>query len=134
MEIMLFVSHGFDQELWRSPILILHTEKLLSQLSGSEWESFVEVIKPHVIALKKASTRQNSAIDKLMNSLATPPPSSGPASPVLQVDAGSAIPTPPSLTMGHNSPSSSPPSTNDGAVEETGGAPLDQTNNKLAAT
>ncbi|EOO02234.1 putative pumilio domain-containing protein [Phaeoacremonium minimum UCRPA7] len=125
-------------------------QKLLSQLEGEEREAFVEEMKPQFTSLKKVSTgRQIAAIDRLMSAVSSPTPGkpaslsgsvngsvngsvsgAAPASPGLQVEVNSAAPTP-VLTMEPNSPqSSSPPSTNASAVEDTAEEPI---NNKESA-
>lgn len=100
-------------------------QKLLSQLTGSERETYVDVIRPHVSTLKKANTsqRQVVAIERLISQPATTP-TTAPESPALTGDEGSALLTP-ALTSGHNSPSSSPPSTNDGVLGEVAGVSVD---------
>ncbi|KAK0622943.1 armadillo-type protein [Immersiella caudata] len=107
-------------------------QKLLNQLTGSEREAYIEVIRPHVAMLKKANTsqRQVAAIERLINQ-PTPPSTAPPESPALPADEGSAIPTP-ALTTGHNSPSSSPPSTNDGVLGEGGGVTVEHASAKLS--
>ena len=101
---------------------------MIAQLQGAEKESFAEEIKPQLMLVKKAchNNRQLMAIEKLLAGL----PDTGstkrgsvsgpsPASPSLQVDVSSAAPTP-VLTMEPNTPqSSSPPSTNAGASDES---------------
>ncbi len=82
----------------------------------------MEEMKPQFHALKKASTgRQIAAIDRLMSAAGSAKPDSpttAPASPALQVDLSSAVPTP-NLTNEPNSPSSSsPPSTTPSAAGE----------------
>ncbi|KAK0645954.1 armadillo-type protein [Cercophora newfieldiana] len=109
-------------------------QKLLSQLSGSEREAYVEVIRPHVIMLRKANTsqRQVAAIERLIT-LPTPTSTAATQSPTLPADEGSALPTP-GLTTGHNSPSSSPPSTNDGLLGEVPGVTVEHASAKLSDT
>jgi len=108
------------------------TEKLLSQLVGSEREAYIDVIRPHVAMLKKANTsqRQVAAIERLINQ-PTPASTTAPDSPALPADEGSAIPTP-GLTTGHNSPSSSPPSTNDGVLGDSAAVTVEHASAKLS--
>lgn len=74
--------------------------------------------------------KQIAGVDRLHNAITSYTPSStAPTSPGLHVDVSSAVPTP-NLTMGPNSPSSSPPSTSESAVEET----IGQTDAKPATT
>jgi len=87
--------------------------------------------------LKKTSTnqRQVAAIERLINqptpTSTAPPSTAAPESPTLPADEGSAIPTP-ALTTGHNSPSSSPPSTNDGVLGEGAGVTVEHASAKLS--
>ncbi|KAI1085638.1 ARM repeat-containing protein [Whalleya microplaca] len=105
-------------------------QKLMSNLEPPDRESFIEEMKPQFANLKKVSTgRQITALDRLMTASSTIPTanntngvaasaSTAPLTPSLLVEVNSAAPTP-SLTMEQNSPeSSSPPSTNDGTLEE----------------
>ncbi|KAL2019506.1 hypothetical protein VTK56DRAFT_9540 [Thermocarpiscus australiensis] len=106
-------------------------QKLLTTLQGHDREILVEALRPHFVPLKKsgATGRQIAAIDRLISAISTPtsgtrdstPSSTAPTSPGLRVDVSSAAPTP-SLTMGPNSPltspSTSPPCTKAGAVEQ----------------
>ncbi|KAK0722983.1 armadillo-type protein [Lasiosphaeria miniovina] len=114
-------------------------QKLFNELDGQDRADFVEEVKPQLNALKKSTGtgRQIAAIDRLMSAVSSPlsgtknvtPSSTAPASPSLQVDIGSAVPTP-NLTMETNSPSSSPPSPNTNAVEDV----VSRANAKLAGT
>ncbi|KAK3375385.1 armadillo-type protein [Podospora didyma] len=113
-------------------------QKLMSQLEGYDRETFVEEMKPQFIALKKSGTgRQIAALDRLMTTAQSSvsatknatPSSTAPASPSLQVDVGSSVPTP-NLTMETNSPSSSPPSPNAAAVDDA----VERANIKLAGS
>ncbi|KAK0710981.1 armadillo-type protein [Lasiosphaeris hirsuta] len=115
-------------------------QKLLSVLKGKERDDFVEVVRPVVMPYKKVVTgRQIAVVDRLITAINNPTPrdnpmpsSITPALPTLQVDIGSAVPTP-NLTMGQNSPSSSPPSTNASAVEESVGETVKRASAKLSS-
>lgn len=122
-------------------ILMPPPEKLLNQLKGKERQSLVDAIKPIVYPLKSVISKQPaSAIDRLINLISTPAPvdneapaSTAPASPTVQSD-DACIPTPPVLTTGPNSPSSSPPSTNDGLAEDTSGRTIANASAKLSSS
>ncbi|KAI0013609.1 ARM repeat-containing protein [Xylariaceae sp. FL0662B] len=109
-------------------------QKLIHWLDGSDREALLDEMRPQFANLKKMSTgRQITALDRLMTASSAVPTASssannanggpatastGPLTPSLLVEVNSAAPTP-SLTMEQNSPeSSSPPSTNDGTLEE----------------
>ena len=102
-----------------SPSLSLHTdkhlEKLLAQLTGSEYDEFVENIKPQLALLKRFSYgKQIAAIEKVIYNNPTPVPHNhNNVSPPTSV-----APTPPPLTSDAQSPqSSSLPSTNNSTVD-----------------
>ena len=118
-------------------------------MEGEEREAFIEEMKPQFHSLKKVSTgRQIAAIDRLISAVSSPVPGkpaslsgsvagsvsgASPASPGLQVEVNSAAPTP-VLTMEPNSPqSSSPPSTNASAIEDSAEEPT-STKEASAAT
>lgn len=96
----------------------LHPEKLLGQLKGSDYDEFVEQIKPQLASLKKFSYgKQITAIEKLIYTCNPPFDPSHPTSPPSHLDI-SVVPTPPLLTGDAQSPrSSSLPSTNNSTVE-----------------
>ena len=122
-------------------MLTSSTEKLLNQLKGKERQALVDAIKPIVYPLKNVISRQPaSAIDRLINLISTPAPvdneapaSTAPTSPMVQSDDAS-IPTPPILITGPNSPTSSPPSTNDGIAEDTSGRTIADASAKLSSS
>ena len=122
-------------------MLTSSTEKLLNQLKGKERQALVDAIKPIVYPLKNVISRQPaSAIDRLINLISTPAPvdneapaSTAPTSPMVQSDDPS-IPTPPILITGPNSPTSSPPSTNDGIAEDTSGRTIADASAKLSSS
>ncbi|KAK4661850.1 mRNA binding protein puf3 [Podospora pseudopauciseta] len=106
-------------------------QTLLSELQGQDRDVLVNEVRPLLASIKKMCTgKQIAGVDRLHNAITSYTPSStAPTSPGLHVDVSSAVPTP-NLTMGPNSPSSSPPSTSESAVEET----IGQTDAKPAAT
>ena len=89
-------------------------EKLLAQLRGSEYDEFVENIKPQLALLKRFSYgKQIAAIEKVIYNNPTPMPHIQNSSPPTSV-----APTPPPLTSDAQSPqSSSLPSTNNSTVD-----------------
>lgn len=93
-------------------------EKLLGQLKGSDYDEFVEQIKPQLASLKKFSYgKQITAIEKLIYTCSPQFDSSQPINVPSQLDT-SAAPTPPLLTGDAQSPrSSSQPSTNNSTVD-----------------
>ncbi|KAK0732721.1 armadillo-type protein [Apiosordaria backusii] len=99
-------------------------QTLLSELQGQDKDVLVNEVRPLLASIKKMCTgKQIAGVDRLHNAINSLTPSStAPTSPGLHVDVSSAVPTP-NLTMGPNSPSSSPPSTNESAVEEAIGQP-----------
>ncbi|KAK1756106.1 putative pumilio domain-protein [Echria macrotheca] len=132
------LSQSVDDANGTLPVLVRDSygnyviQKLLKQLNMTDREAgveFAERLRPIVVAAKKTNSgRQIAQIMQLLDdTLSAPPSTSNPTSPTLRVDVESTVPTPPVLTMGHNSPSSSPPSTNDGAIGDVGGAPLHPT-------
>jgi mRNA-binding protein PUF3 len=93
-------------------------QKLLTLLNGPDRETLVEQIKPQLQQLKKFTYgKQITAIEKLIyNNSAAPSQTASPP-------PGSALATPPLLTMDTHSPeSSAPPSTNPSTVGEAPGA------------
>ncbi|KAK4169247.1 putative pumilio protein [Cladorrhinum sp. PSN259] len=100
-------------------------QTLIKQLKGEDKEVLVRVVEPLLVNFKKTCAgKQIAGIDRLWTAIheEDTPASTVPTSPGLHVDVNSAVPTP-NLTMGPNSPSSSPPSTNEGAIEESIGHP-----------
>ncbi|KAK4196725.1 putative pumilio protein [Triangularia verruculosa] len=99
-------------------------QTLLSELQGQDRDALVNEVRPLLASIKKMCTgKQIAGVDRLHNAISSITPSStAPTSPGLHVDVNSAVPTP-NLTMGPNSPSSSPPSTNESSVEEAIGQP-----------
>lgn len=95
-------------------------QTLINTLQGQDKDVLVNEVKPLLASCKKACQgKQIAAIDRLTTAINNATPSStAPTSPGLHVDVHSQVPTP-NLTMGPNSPSSSPPSTSDSAIEET---------------
>lgn len=82
-----------------------------------------------ILALEKSGVnvgKHVAVLKALVASLSTAPGSPAPASPGLQGNGGSTVPTP-NLTTEPNSPSSNPPSTNASSVGEA----EHQTNGKL---
>ena len=102
----------------------LRAEKLLGQLKGSDYDEFVEQIKPQLASLKKFSYgKQITAIEKLIYTCNAPFDPPQPTSPPSHLDT-SAAPTPPLITGDAQSPqSSSVPSTNNSTVD----GPFEQT-------
>jgi len=88
-------------------------QKLLTLLQGPDRETLVEQIKPQLQALKKFTYgKQINAIEKLIYNSSTPSQTASPP-------PGSALATPPLLTMDVQSPdSSAPPSTGESSTEE----------------
>lgn len=97
----------------------LGTEKLLLQLRGTEYDAFVEQIKPQLQLVKRFSYgKQVGAIEKLVYTIppSTPHHQHIPTQPA-HMDT-SAAPTPPLITEDAQSPqSSSVPSTNTSTVD-----------------
>ncbi|KAK3997291.1 putative pumilio protein [Cladorrhinum sp. PSN332] len=96
-------------------------QTLIKQLKGEDKEVLVRVVQPLLMNFKKTCAgKQIAGIDRLLTAIDEDDTSAStvPPSPGLHVDVNSAVPTP-NLTMGPNSPSSSPPSTNEGAIEES---------------
>ncbi|KAI4134515.1 MAG: hypothetical protein LQ347_001455 [Umbilicaria vellea] len=89
-------------------------QKLLAQLAGSEYDEFVENIKPQLALLKRFSYgKQIAAIEKVIYNNPTPVQHNHNVSPPTSV-----APTPPPLTSDAHSPqSSSLPSTNNSTVD-----------------
>lgn len=104
-------------------------EKLLKTLKGPELAALKAAVKPMIIALKKPganAAKHINTLEGLVLEPSTTPGSTTPASPGLQGNGGSTVPTP-NLTNEPNSPSSNPPSTKASSVGES----EHQTNGKL---
>ncbi|KAK4227927.1 putative pumilio protein [Podospora fimiseda] len=94
-------------------------QTIIKQLKGEDKEVLIRVVQPLLMTLKKSCAgKQMAGIDRVLTVIHEESASTVPPSPALHVDINSAVPTP-NLTMGPNSPSSSPPSTNEGAIEES---------------
>ncbi|KAK4214545.1 Pumilio-like protein 2 [Rhypophila decipiens] len=125
------VDDGQLQDVMKDSYGNYVVQKLLKTLKGPELEDLKDILKPHLDNIKRTSLPSSTLkhinqLESVVCSPSTMPTSPTPASPGLQGNGGSTVPTP-NLTTEPNSPSSNPPSTKASSV----GDGEHQTNGKL---